>query len=79
MPVGASDNESLSPAGNARRRLPGGHEHRVKAPLDKSVVGADNGDMRHIPTSLKLVALLSLVAEATAAALVFWHTGPRAR
>ncbi len=36
-------------------------------------------DMRHAPTSLKLVALLSLLAEATAAALVFWHTGPRAR
>ena len=35
--------------------------------------------MRHAPTSLKLVALLSLLAEATAAALVFWHTGPRAR
>jgi hypothetical protein len=35
--------------------------------------------MRQLPTSLKLVALLSLVAEATAAALVFWHTGPRAR
>jgi hypothetical protein len=35
--------------------------------------------MRRVPTSLKLVAVLSLVAEATAAALVFWHTGPRAR
>jgi hypothetical protein len=35
--------------------------------------------MRQIPISLKLVALLSLLAEATAAALVFWHTGPRAR
>jgi hypothetical protein len=35
--------------------------------------------MRHAPTSLKLVALLSLLAEATAAALVFWHSGPRAR
>ena len=40
---------------------------------------ADNGCMRHIPISLKLVAVLSLLAEATAAALVFWHTGPRAR
>jgi hypothetical protein len=35
--------------------------------------------MRQIPISLKLVAVLSLLAEATAAALVFWHTGPRAR
>jgi hypothetical protein len=35
--------------------------------------------MRRIPFSLKLVAVLSLCAEATAAALVFWHTGPRAR
>jgi len=25
------------------------------------------------------VAVLSVLAEATAAALVFWHTGPRAR
>jgi hypothetical protein len=35
--------------------------------------------MRQVPTSLKLVAVFSLVAEAAAAALVFWHTGPRAR
>jgi hypothetical protein len=35
--------------------------------------------MRQIPISLKVVAVLSLAAEATAAALVFWHTGPRAR
>jgi hypothetical protein len=35
--------------------------------------------MRQIPISLKLVAVLSLIAEATAAALVFWHTGPRSR
>ena len=35
--------------------------------------------MRQIPVSLKLVAVLSLLAEAAAAALVFWHTGPRAR
>jgi hypothetical protein len=35
--------------------------------------------MRQIPISLKLVAVVSLVAEATAAALVFWHTGPRGR
>jgi hypothetical protein len=35
--------------------------------------------MRTMPVSLKLVAALSLLAEATAAALVFWHTGPRAR
>jgi hypothetical protein len=35
--------------------------------------------MRQIPISLKLVAVLSLIAEATAAALVFWHSGPRAR
>jgi hypothetical protein len=32
--------------------------------------------MRQMPISLKLVAALSLLAEATAAALVFWHTGP---
>jgi hypothetical protein len=35
--------------------------------------------MRQIPISLKLIAVLSLLAEATAAALVFWHTGPRVR
>jgi len=35
--------------------------------------------MRRIPFSLKLIAAISLLAEATAAALVFWHTGPRAR
>ena len=32
-----------------------------------------------MPISLKLVAVLSVIAEATAAALVFWHTGPRTR
>jgi hypothetical protein len=35
--------------------------------------------MRQIPTSLKVLAVFSLLAEATAAALVFWHTGPRTR
>jgi hypothetical protein len=35
--------------------------------------------MRQMPISLKLVAVLSVIAEATAAALVFWHTGPRTR
>lgn len=35
--------------------------------------------MRHVPTSLKLLAALSLLAEATAAVLVFWHGGPRTR
>jgi hypothetical protein len=35
--------------------------------------------MRQIPNSLKLLAVVSLLAEATAAALVFWHTGPRTR
>jgi hypothetical protein len=35
--------------------------------------------MRRIPISLKLVATVSLLAEAAAAVLVFWHTGPRAR
>jgi len=35
--------------------------------------------MRQIPTSLKLLALVSVLAEATAAALVFWHSGPRTR
>ena len=39
----------------------------------------DNEGMRQMPISLKLVAALSVLAEATAAALVFWHTGPRAR
>jgi hypothetical protein len=47
--------------------------------LDGGRVPADSAAMRHIPISLKLVAVLSLLAEATAAALVFWHTGPRAR
>jgi hypothetical protein len=35
--------------------------------------------MRHVPSRLKLVALVSLAAEAAAAAAVFWHTGPRQR
>ena len=35
--------------------------------------------MRHVPSWLKLVAVVSLLAEAGAAAAVFWHTGPRAR
>jgi hypothetical protein len=35
--------------------------------------------MRQVPTSLKVLALVSLIAEATAAALVLWHTGPRTR
>jgi hypothetical protein len=35
--------------------------------------------MRRFPNSLRAVAVLSLLAEATAAALVFWHTGPRTR
>jgi hypothetical protein len=35
--------------------------------------------MRHIPSWLKLVALVSLAAEAAAALAVFWHTGPRQR
>jgi hypothetical protein len=35
--------------------------------------------MRHVPSWLKLVALVSLAAEAAAAAAVFWHTGPRQR
>ncbi len=54
---------------------PGGR----KPALDKQAVRADNACMRHVPTSLKLLAAFSLLAEATAAALVFWHTGPRAR
>jgi len=44
----------------------------------KLVTHANEG-MRQMPISLKLVAALSVLAEATAAALVFWHTGPRAR
>ena len=47
--------------------------------LDNRPRNADNAHMRPFPISLKLVALLSLLAEATAAVLVFWHTGPRAR
>jgi hypothetical protein len=35
--------------------------------------------MRQIPTSLKVLAVLSVLAEATAAALVFWHSGPKTR
>jgi hypothetical protein len=35
--------------------------------------------MRHVPSWLKLVAVVSLLAEALAAAAVFWHTGPRTR
>src|SRR5262245_30706733 len=49
------------------------------SPLWTTPIPADNGRMRRIPISLKVVAVLSLCAEATAAALVFWHTGPRAR
>lgn len=47
--------------------------------LDGPARRTDNEGMRQMPVSLKLVAALSLLAEATAAALVFWHTGPRAR
>jgi hypothetical protein len=35
--------------------------------------------MRQFPISLKVVAVVSLAAEAAAAALVFWYTRPRAR
>jgi hypothetical protein len=35
--------------------------------------------MRQVPISLKVVAVVSLAAEAAAAVLVFWHTGPRTR
>jgi hypothetical protein len=35
--------------------------------------------MRHVPAWLKIVALISLCAEALAAAAVFWHAGPRRR
>ena len=31
-------------------------------------------DMRHTPRWLKAIALISLAAEATAAAAVFWHS-----
>jgi hypothetical protein len=51
----------------------------ARAALDNAAPDADKEGMRQIPISLKLVAVLSLLAEATAAALVFWHTGPRAR
>jgi hypothetical protein len=33
--------------------------------------------MRHVPPWLKVVAMISLAAEAIAAAAVFWHAGPR--
>jgi hypothetical protein len=33
--------------------------------------------MRHVPHWLRLVAMVSLLAEAIAAAAVFWHSGPR--
>jgi hypothetical protein len=33
--------------------------------------------MRHIPRWLKIVALASLIAEAGAAAAVFWHSHSR--
>jgi hypothetical protein len=33
--------------------------------------------MRYTPRWLKLVALVSLLAEAGAAAALFWHAGPR--
>jgi hypothetical protein len=56
------------------------NRHRAFTPaLDKRADRADNEHMRQVPISLKLVAVLSLLAEATAAALVFWHSGPRAR
>lgn len=47
--------------------------------LDTRAGIADNATMRQVPVSLKVVAVVSLVAEAAAAALTFWHTGPRAR
>jgi len=52
---------------------------RSQEVLDKRGIATDNTTMRQIPTSLKVLAFLSLAAEATAAALVFWHTGPRTR
>ena len=51
----------------------------VRKVLDKRADRVDNEIMRQLPTSLKLLAVVSLIAEATAAALVFWHTGPRTR
>ena len=51
----------------------------VRKVLDKRAARVDNEIMRQLPTSLKLLAVVSLIAEATAAALVFWHTGPRTR
>jgi hypothetical protein len=35
--------------------------------------------MWHVPPWLKVIALVSLAAEAAAAAAVFWHSGPRSR
>lgn len=47
--------------------------------LDEMPEPADMGGMRHVPSWLKVIAIVSLVAEAGAAAAVFWHTGPRTR
>lgn len=49
------------------------------APLNPGLRAADMRGMRHVPTWLKLVALASLIAEAFAAAALFWHAGPRHR
>jgi hypothetical protein len=35
--------------------------------------------MRHVPRWLKLIGLVSLIAEAGAAVAVLWHAGPRTR
>jgi hypothetical protein len=50
--------------------------------LEALILGArdaDSRDMRHVPPWLKVVAFVSLLAEAAAAAAVFWHAGPRKR
>ena len=44
--------------------------------LEKVAIWADMCDMRHMSTSLKIVAALSLVAEAIGAAALVW---PRPR
>jgi len=48
---------------------------RVAAALQRSASEVDESRMRHFRLWLLVIGLVSLVAEAIAAAAVFWHGG----
>ncbi len=54
--------------------LPGSSLRVLERVLKRPWGNADTHGMLHVPRWLKLVALASLAAEATAAAAVFWHS-----